>query len=255
MAAPVVPPEVLAMVAGGGNKGGGVKGAGLSILGNYLAIRQQTKANKELIKYQNAYNTPSNQRKRYEEANMNPNLAYSQGNPGNQSSPGPTVDYQNAFADIGEKIARIGLMKSQTDLTTTKVDESGVKQDLMRSQNALIKANPYMRKEYVDSMVTQLRSIATMKAQESSFMTSTYPDAQGHRWERGFLKMQRELDLLGQKYNLGSADQQIKAQVIESKEFQNSLLEIQKEWMADGDITPQHIYQGIMMLLSKFMSK
>lgn len=208
----------------------------------------------ELARYQNAYNTPESQRTRYENAGFNPNLTHSQGNPGNMSQPPQSANYQMALADIGTKLQQAKLMESQSNLTDQKIVESGVKQDLMKSQESLVKANPYLNKDYVSAMVTQLSSAAAMKAQEADFMLSkTQDDSTGVRWERGFLKLQRELDVIGQRFQLQTADQQIKAKVLESKEFQNALQEIQLKWMRDQEITPQHIYQGIMMLLSKMM--
>lgn len=47
----------------------------------------QNTANRQAIDEQNEYNSPSSQMARYRDAGLNPNLIYSQGNPGNQSSP------------------------------------------------------------------------------------------------------------------------------------------------------------------------
>ena len=60
-------------------------------------VRDTNRANRELAEYQYQqerkqmrelleYNTPLNQMKRYEQAGLNPNLIYSQGNPGNQAT-------------------------------------------------------------------------------------------------------------------------------------------------------------------------
>lgn len=229
-----------------------------NFLGNVVGVHQQKKANMELVKYQNQYNSPASQMARYDAAGLNRNLVYNQGNPGNMDRP-PTVDVQNAYADLGTKYAQIELMKSQTGLTDQKTKESGVKQDLARAQTNLVKANPYLNPQYVYAMVTQLQSAASIKATEAEFMTTQrqlYDEkGQPRGWDNslGFKKMEAELNLLIQRYNLGKADQQIKAKVLESKEFQNSLQQIQVEWMKNGDITPQHIYQGIMMLLMKLM--
>lgn len=46
---------------------------------------------REMIAEQNEYNSPANQMSRYQEAGLNPNLVYSQGQPGQQSS---TASYQ-----------------------------------------------------------------------------------------------------------------------------------------------------------------
>lgn len=84
-----------------------------SLLGSATSIyntHMTNKANRELAEYSYAkdleqwyreteYNTPLNQMKRYQEAGLNPNLIYSQGNPGNSgvSSPNykaPNLSYQ-----------------------------------------------------------------------------------------------------------------------------------------------------------------
>lgn len=243
--AAVIPPAVNAL--------GNLFGSGL----NRRAQDRQYSNDMKMLKYQNEYNTPLNQRKRYESAGLNPNLMYGQGTVGNmESAPRypqqAAPDYQAALSGLGTQIAQMQLMKSQTNLTNQKVAESGVKQDLMKSQKSLVDANPYLNKSYVDAMVLNLKSTAELKEQESSFMLSK-TSVDGVRWERGYLKMQRELDLIAQRFNLGSADQKIKAKILESKGFQNALQGIQLKWMRDQEITPQHIYQGIMLLLQKMM--
>lgn len=237
-------------------------------LGNWFGQHQQGKQNLKyadyqfqqnmaMIKYQNLYNSPQKQMERFKAAGLNPHLIYNQGNPGNMSSAPsyPNVQPPNVasvFADLGTQFQQARLMASQADLTSQKVQESGIKQDLMNAQKDLVKANPYMRKEYVDSMVRNLKSIADLKEQQAGFMLS-HQTVDGVRWERGFLKMQRELELLEQRFNLGTADQALKASVLKSKEFENALKQIHVNWMKEGDITPQHIYQGIMLLLGKLM--
>lgn len=221
----------------------------------------------ELRKWQAAYDSPASQMARLKEAGLNPNLIYGSGSaaagkfeaPNFPSVPGVAAHQIDAavLGNLGTEFQQARLMAAQTDLTETKTDESSVKQDLMRAQENVVKANPYLRPEYVNAMVLNLKSIAELKAQESSFMLSkTMPGVvPDERWERGFMKMQSELNLLEQKFKLQSADQKIKAQIIESKEFDNALKEVQTRWMQDGEITPQHIYQGIFMLLQSLMRK
>lgn len=224
---------------------------------NMEMAKYQASQNMRMLRFQLRYDRPINQRKRMEEAGYNPNLFYGQGSPGNQGTPlrfpdVQTADWQGSLANIGTQIAQMKLMQSQTDLTNQKVNESGIKQDLMSAQRDLVKANPLMKEEYVNSLVTQLKATAQLKEQEAGFMLSkTHQDGIG--WERGFLKMQRQLDLLEQELGLKGADSSIKAQILNSKKLENALRQIQVDWMKDGDITPQHIYQGIMMILSKMM--
>lgn len=221
----------------------------------------------ELRKYQAEYDSPAAQMQRYKDAGLNPNLIYGNGSaaagtfqaPNFPSVPGVSMGQVDAavLGNIGTQFQQARLMAAQTDLTEVKTDESSVKQDLMRAQKDVVRANPYLRAEYVNALVLNLKSTAELKAQESSFMLSkTMPGVLPEgRYERGFLKMQTELNLLEQKFKLGSADQKIKGQIIESKEFENALKEIQTKWMQDAEITPQHIYQGIFMLLQSLMRK
>lgn len=230
-----------------------------------LAAFQHSK-NMELLKYQLDYNTPAMQMQRFKDAGLNPNLVYGQGNPGNMSSAPsyPDIrpsDYQGAvsgaitqMADLAIKSNQAKLLETQAGLNETKIDESTVKQSLMAAQRDLVKSNPYMRKEYVNAMVLQLESLAKLKAQEASFMTD-WTTVDGVKWQRGYLKMQRDLDSMLKKLNIQSADLAVKARIIEGKEFDNILKEVQARWMKDGDITPQHVYQGIAMLIRALMSK
>lgn len=240
---------------------------GLNMLGDVFGARRQQAANMKLaqfqhdrdwdmLQYQLQYNTPANQRKRWEEAGMNPALAYGHGTPGNLESPPrfpniQSANFQAATADLGTKLMASRLMQSQTDLTNQKVTESGVKQDLMAAQRDLVRANPYFKEEYVSSMIRGLMAAADAK-EKSTYFNYDYTrvnDGQSYR------KVDVEIDSLVQRFKLMQADQKVKAQIIESKEFQNALLEIQKKWMSDGEITPQHIYQGVMILMQKLMSK
>lgn len=221
----------------------------------------------ELRKYQQDYDSPQARMQRYKDAGLNPNLIY-----GNESAAGsfsppsfpsvPGVDVgrvdasQSVLSHVVDSFQQARYMAAQTDLIETKTDESTVKQDLMRAQKDLVKANPYMKSEYVNAMVTQLKSIAQLKEQEASFMLSkTMPGVvpSDDRWERGFLKMQMEITQLEQRLKLNTSDLKVKAEIIESKEFENALKEIQVKWMKDAEITPQHVYQGIMLLMQGLM--
>lgn len=221
----------------------------------------QHKQNMELLKYQLDYNSPASQMARFEAAGLNKNLIYGQGDAGNmQSAPRyPDIappDVQSIYADVFERFQRGRLLAEQADLTRTKVDESGVKQDLMKAQKQLVRANPYLNADYMSSLVNNLAYTASVK--ESQSILANYQAKYirpGSDMPIGFEKIERELELMEQKFNLGTQDQKIKAQIIESKEFQNELLRIQKDWMKDGDITPQHIYQFIMMLMTKMASR
>lgn len=216
---------------------------------------------------QMAYNTPSAQRKRYEDAGLNPALMYGTGS----ASAGNASDYPKApvpapqelmsvYGNIGtnfmDMLSTIKLKDSQTKLNDQKADESGVKADLMAAQKSVVEANPYLNSSYLNAVVTNM--VATAKTKMNEFQVTwrdnTHDPKTGATLPSlGEKKIQLELDALEQKYRLGQADQKMKAEILQSKEFQNELSRIQVEWMKNGDITPQHIYQGILLLLSKLM--
>lgn len=248
--------------------GQGILGAAGNFLGGAFGARQQYRNQRRLNEqqYQNDvkmmqfmldYNDPESQMQRFEDAGLNPHLVYGQGSPGNLESP-PKYPQQEApstahFSGLGSQIMQMKLMQSQANLTDTKVEESTVKQDLMKAQENLVKANPYLNESYVSAMVTNLQSIANVKKQESDFLTQGVIKEGQFTGEAGFVKMRYEIEQLAQKFHLNQQDQQIKGKILQSKEFQNALQEIQVDWMKNKEITPQHIYQGIIMLLSKMM--
>lgn len=253
------------LIAAGMQAGSGIIQTGLDMISGGAMSRRQERSARRLAKYQHDrnydmlmtqlnWNSPVQQRKRMEDAGFNPNAIFDQVTPGNMEATPRYPDIQNPdfsyLGNLGSRLMEGRLMAAQTDLLNTKNAESGVKQELAKAQTALAKANPYMNKAYVDSMVTTMEATARMKEQQRNFMLS-YPE--GTDVSRGMQKMQQELDLLVQRFKLGDADAKIKAQIITGKEFQNAISEIQKKWMADGEITPQHIYMGIMLLLQKLM--
>lgn len=53
---------------------------------NIQLAREQQQFEQKMVQEQNEYNSPVNQMQRYAQAGLNPNLVYTQGNPGNQTS-------------------------------------------------------------------------------------------------------------------------------------------------------------------------
>lgn len=246
---------------------------GLNVLGGAFGAHQQQQLNlqladrqhqqnMELLKYQLQYNSPKSQMARFAEAGLNPNLIYSQGSSGGMESAPRYPDVQSAnlqavLSGLGTQVQQSRLLASQADLTDQKVQESGIKQELNKMQTALIQANPYLNQSYVKALVTQMEAQASIKFQEEQWTNANLAwdwKAKEQRVEQNrvvYQRMQRELDLLAQRFNLNEADQRIKAEVLKSKEFQNALQKIQVDWMQNGDFTSEHIRQGIMLLLQK----
>lgn len=252
--------------------GMGLLGIGSQLFGqekqkdhNMALARFQADANERYLDKQLEYNTPANQMKRFQDAGLNPHLVYGQGNPGNQSAPLTYPDIKPA--DRQNLLAALPLI-NQTAMTDAQVSnvnmstiQKGVLADLQRQQTALIKRNPLFSDSYLTSMIDSFKSMASIKSSESQVKqaqadwftgeSSWYDEKTGSTWHgpAGAAKMEKELQLLFQKYELGAKDMALKKAVLDSKEFQNDILEIQRKWMVDGEITPQLIYQ----FLSSFM--
>lgn len=211
----------------------------------------QSRHNKNLAKYQNAYNDPASQMARYRAAGLNPNLVYTQGNPGNMTAITPT-DFQSAIGGIPQRYQQSKLTEEQIALTGAKTEESQMKREVMDAQKDLIKANPYLNETYINSFVKNMESVAKLKAQEATFMTSE--QAPTGATTQGEAKMMLEVNRLAQQFELGVQDQEIKAKIIQSKEYENAVKKLMADWYKDGEMTWQHMYQGILMIIGKMMN-
>lgn len=247
--------------------------AAASLIGNWISSRAQKKSNQELAEFQASanerylknqldYNTPQQQMLRFQEAGLNPNLVYGQGNPGNQSAAlsYPDVkppDLQAITANLGPLVNQSLMTQSQTSAIDAKTNKTYVETQLAQLQKRVLEKNPLLDdvgfKAIIDGLVSTARikeSDAKIKGLQSQFYDMTsFQSGQKFMHE----KMFKELDLLNQRYDLGNLDATLKSQVIKSKDFQNALQEIQVRWMKDADITPQHVYQFIQLLLLKLL--
>lgn len=252
----------------------------VSLVSSLVGQSKQKKENRKLAEFQAAenekyldkqlaYNTPQAQMSRFQDAGLNPHLIYGQGNPGNQSAPlqypeTKTVDYGDLGVSGALQLAnQTALASSQIEAQNANTRRTGVLTQLNQLQADVLAKNPYLNPAAYDAIISTLKSTAESKAAGAGVDTakaewflgkkSFNVDGVEMHGPAGAVQMETELKLLLQKFDLGSADQKIKAQVIESKEFQNAILDVQKKFMTSGDITPQHIYQFIILLLTKLL--
>lgn len=229
---------------------------------NRRVMQSQLDAQQQLIQQQNAYNTPSAQMQRLQAGNLNPHLMYGQGSTGNQPSPGAApslnaIDFMGMGSKIGNDISggvqntmQNRLTASQIDATNATTLQKGAQTKLNQLQAQVIAKNPLLDDAGFKATIDGLRASAELKTNQSN-LTRTQADiadkASGHTVAKVF----KEVELLEQRFKLATLDAKLKAEVLKSKEFQNAILEVQKNFMSDGDITPQHILQFVQLLLMK----
>jgi len=225
----------------------------------------QAEANEKYLDKQLKYNAPVAQMGRFQDAGLNPHLIYGQGNPGNQSAPLSYPDTKPVdYGDLGvaqamQLMNSTGLMQSQIQAQNANTRRTGVLTELNTLQADVLRKNPLLDADGFNAIITSLKASAESKVANAGMDTllNEWSQMQGiDKWngmKLGEVKLFKELQLLEQKFDLGTADQKIKAEVLNSKEFQNAILEVQKKFMTDAEITPQHILQFIQLLLMKIL--
>lgn len=242
-----------------------------SIISSAVTSREQKKSNQQLAEFQasanekyqlaqNKYNSPQAQMARFSDAGLNPHLIYGQGNPGNQSSPLSYPDIKptdlsgisKSVSDLLPLINQSRLTDSQVQATDASTMQRTAQAEVSRVQAEVLKRNPLLNDTGFNAIIDGLKASAMLKSNQSKGQLISNLAAP-HMLNAQYEKVWKEVQLLEQKYNLGTQDSAIKAEVLKSKEFQNSILEVQKNFMTDSEITPQHIWQFIQLLLMKIL--
>lgn len=225
----------------------------------------QLAQNRRLQEEQRIYDTPSNQMARYKAAGLNPHLIYGSGSGASGSAfpisaPGiapSRVDApSSSYPDIAGSFLTAGQIMAQTELTQAKAVESGYKSEVLEIQAAIAKTNPMLDPEVYQKTIRVLELSAQRKVMEEKYLydiSNDVKDSRDRQMIPALRKIQNELDKAAQEIGLNTKDMEVKNKILESKEYENMLKEIQVKWLKDGDMTPQHIYQGILMLLMKMM--
>lgn len=132
----MIPPQVLTGIISGA---AGLGQGGLGLLGQVIQNQQQKKLANQAYQHdldmwkrqnqqniamwemQNAYNTPAAQMQRYQDAGLNPNLIYSQGNPGNAAQVGQSQQAKYNAPDYQMPLNKFfnftGMLDQYMDLT------------------------------------------------------------------------------------------------------------------------------------------
>lgn len=250
-----------------------------SLAQNLIQSGAQKRENRSLAQFQDAantrytqqmleYNSPANQMQRYKEAGLNPHLIYGQGTPGNQSTPqqhpGVRPRDFSQMLNVAQIVNQTRMTDSQITAQQANTLKATAQAELTKLQALVAQKNPLLNEGSYNAIISSLISTADIKAsemkikgQEADWRTKgieiTGKDGDYYKGTLGARKMDQELQLLEQKFQLGTTDQAIKAKILESKEFQNAIMEVQKKFMTDFDITPQHIVTFIQLLLMKLL--
>ncbi|QCQ85054.1 DNA pilot protein [Blackfly microvirus SF02] len=214
--------------------------------------------NKKIQNEQRVYDSPEAQMARYKKAGLNPHLIYGNGSSAGSAFPISTqgiapsrIDAPSAaYPDVAGSFLNASQTAAQTELTQAKTTESGYKSALLDIQKDIARTNPMLRPEVATNVAYAMEQTAELKA---DLATQQMEIPTNDSMTRGRRKVMNDIEKLNQELGLNTTDQQIRNKILESKEYENALKKIQVEWMKDGDVTPQHIYQGLMLLLQKML--
>lgn len=226
---------------------------------NMQLAQFQADENRRLQAEQNAYNTPEAQMQRYRDARLNPHLVYGQGTPGNQSGviPYPSIQPTDMSLDPGlfqaASLYNTGrLADAQVTAQNASVGLKQAQTELAKLQQAVISRRPELNDAGFKAMIDGLVASAALKEAQAK-KEGTIADWQQQHSSAGYEKLQKEISVLDEKWNLMQVDKDVKAEILKSKEFQNDILEVQKKFMKDGDMTPQHFFQFAMSILMSIL--
>lgn len=271
-------PAVIAAIIGAGASGADAVARG--------GPKRQFKYNKKLAEVQNSmnrsnleytlgyerelqreareYDSPQKQMERYLAAGLNPHLIYGTGSSAGQAFPihAPQVPGVNlgsvdaSYPQVGGSF--IGAMQSLAQTGLSQARTSNVETDtVLKSMMVdIAKTNPMLNPSVAANVAEQMEATALLKAREAQYLKSAWVDTDKNTSQRIYVaKIHAELESMLQRLGLNTMDLQIKNKILESKEFENAVKQIQAQWLKDGDVTPEHIRQGLMLLLSKMTGK
>lgn len=185
---------------------------------NMRLAQYQFEQEKEMIRQQNEYNSPSAQMMRYQDAGLNSNLIYSQGNPGNQSShasyQAPHIEVKRVpFADpLGAITAYQDMNMRQAQIDAIEANTQNVQ---ARTANEGLKGALYgVTKETKD------------------FALETSRGLRPYQFEKAQLELdQRKLNVEGtlRKFLLMSRDEQLKVLDIAAKQKGLTTIDLKNE--------------------------
>lgn len=230
---------------------------------NKRAAQDTYEMNRKIQQEQRIYDSPKAAMGRFLEAGLNPNMIYGSGSAG--SGGAFPFSYHVAppsaqYPDVAQSYLQAGQTMAQTGYLGARTSESNVSQALKQVQIDIARTNPMLNPDVAARVAEQLESTALLKAREAQYMKShwyedTTPEGMARSRRLYVVKIESEVEAMVQKLGLNTEDLAIKNQILESKEFENMMKEVQAKWLQDADISPEHIRQGLMLILGKMVGR
>lgn len=209
---------------------------------------------------QRMYDSPEQQMARYKAAGLNPHLIYGNGSSAGSAfpiAPQPVgavrLDAPSAqYPAVGDAFIAASQAATQMRLSSAKTEESLIKQQAIALQNEIARTNPMLRPSVASAVASSMEEVARLKETEANIWQSQEFDGKGFSSAIN-RKVTAEVDAMIQRLGLNAIDLQIRNRILESKEFENAIKDIQKKWLEDAQVTPEHVRQGLMLILQKMI--
>lgn len=222
---------------------------------NKKAADYQNEQNRKIQDEQRMYDSPSSQMARYKQAGLNPHLIYGSGSSSSGGtfpiSAAPVQAPDSSYPDVASTFIQASQAATQMQLQDAKTNESVMKAQALELQNEISKTNPMLNPSVAAAVSAAMEEVARMKSTEAFLWSAA--DSTGR--SQLSIKIESEVEALTQRLGLNTADLKIKNRILESKEFENAMKQVQAEWLKDAKMSPEHVRQGLMLILSKMMGR
>lgn len=223
----------------------------VNMVGNWRA----RKINENYVREQNEYNSPRSQMQRFQAAGLNPRLIYGQGTPGLQSESLRAPEGMSRLgSDTADAYNKSAVTQSQVSATDAKIEQTRALTEVNKLQAQLLSKNPLLDSEGFRAIIDGLKETAELKGIEIKQRGLEFEMSTAMR-QHQLNRVVAEVKNLEKQFDLLSLDEQIKGQVLQSKQFENAILEVQKRFMADKEIGPQQVFEFIKILLMRLTTK
>lgn len=221
-------------------------------------LEQQRRIQEE----QRAYDSPASQMQRFIEAGLNPHMIYGSGSGSAgqafpmsaPSLPGANMGQVDAsFPDVAGSFMQASQVMASMQLTQARTELVQMQEQALEVQKEIAQANPMLNPNVAKAVSEMMMQSAMLKAKESSYMRTSWTVEDGTASRLYVAKIRADVEGAMQKIGLNTADLAIKNKILESKEFENIVKELNAKWLKDADFTPEHIRQGFMLILQRMM--